>query len=365
MKKIFAAVILGMVMFWGVGFAHAQEKKHVLYFYADWCPHCQKVNQYFLDNGIYDKYEVEKLNFDSPLNKVRLTKLFEEKGYGGQAGIPAILIDDQLLVGDAPIIDHFGGSSPSFFQKIWGDLSNLFVSNFQNSDQAYSSSNKITILALVAAALVDAINPCAFAVLVLLLATVLNAKGKKRALGAGLSFSFAIFISYFAMGLGLYSVISIFNLPRVVSLLIGMVAVLLGLANLKDALWYGKFFIMEVPRSWRPNMQKLIRGVTSSWGAFGVGILVSLFLLPCSSGPYVVIVGMLAQRVEMGKTLALLALYNLIFVLPMLLITLGMYFFNTKMGKLEKWRQENLKVLHAIAGSILLVLGLYLIFSRI
>ena len=50
---------------------------------------------------------------------------------------------------------------------------------------------------------------------------------------------------------------------------------------------------MEVPLSWRPKMMKLIQSVISPCGAFVIGILVSLFLLPCSSGPYMVILGLL------------------------------------------------------------------------
>jgi hypothetical protein len=40
---------------------------------------------------------------------------------------------------------------------------------------------------------------------------------------------------------------------------------------------------MEVPEAWRPKMRKLIKGVTTPYGAFGIGVLISLFLLPCTS----------------------------------------------------------------------------------
>ena len=39
---------------------------------------------------------------------------------------------------------------------------------------------------------VDEINPCSFAVLIILLTTILVAKAKKRAIGAGLAFSLSI-----------------------------------------------------------------------------------------------------------------------------------------------------------------------------
>ena len=108
-------------------------------------------------------------------------------------------------------------------------------------------------------------------------------------------------------------------------------------------------------------MQGVIRHVTSPIGALTAGFMVSLFLLPCTSGPYVVILGLLAERVEFAKTFMLLVLYNLIFILPMILITLAVSYFDVKAGKLEAWRQQNLRLLHLIAGVIMVGIGIYLI----
>ena len=141
-------------------------------------------------------------------------------------------------------------------------------------------------------------------------------------------------------------------------MIVAALAILIGLFNLKDYLWYGKWFTMEVPLSWRPALQKLIKGVTSVPGAFLIGFVVSLFLLPCTSGPYIVILGLLAKAAARNYAISLLLLYNFIFVLPMLLITLAIYFGFTTTEKAEEWRQKRLKVLHLIAGIIILLLGI-------
>ncbi|MDR0861051.1 MAG: hypothetical protein LBO09_09105 [Candidatus Peribacteria bacterium] len=50
------------------------------------------------------------------------------------------------------------------------------------------------------AALGDSINPCAFAVMLLLLTSILSKSGdKKKALKAGLLFALAVFITYFLL----------------------------------------------------------------------------------------------------------------------------------------------------------------------
>ena len=68
--------------------------------------------------------------------------------------------------------------------------------------------------------------------------------------------------------------------------------------------------------AWRPKMMKIIQSAVSPMGAFVIGILVSLFLLPCSSGPYFVVLGLLKSENVSIAGLGFLIfwfLYNLIF----------------------------------------------------
>lgn len=334
----------------------AQEKKSAVYFYADWCSHCKKVNAFFKEKGFYEKYNIVKLNYDDKDNRELLEKVFRAKGYKA-SGVPTIIIGERVLSGDQPIIDNFE-------KEI--EKSETSAVDFVNSIKAGSlkkdseKTGAVPLSMLVSAALVDAINPCAFAVLIILLATVINARGKNQALLSGLFFTLAVFVSYLLMGLGVYKAITVFNLPAIISIVVGILAIVIGLANLKDAFWHGKAFLMEVPMSWRPKMKEILQKVTSPLGALGAGFLVSLFLLPCTSGPYVVILGLMSQNGGISETLPLLILYNAIFILPMIVITLAM-FFGLRMRKLEEWRQENIRLLHAVGGIIMVLIGAYLL----
>lgn len=93
--------------------------------------------------------------------------------------------------------------------------------------------------------------------------TLLITSTRKKALYAGLAFSLSIFISYLLMGLGLYKVVSTFETSQLFVTIVGVVAIILGLANLKDFFWYGKYFLIEVPRSWRPRLRRLLESVAS------------------------------------------------------------------------------------------------------
>ncbi len=219
-------------------------------------------------------------------------------------------------------------------------------------------------LILIPAALGDSINPCAFAVMIILLSAILKQGGSKsRVLLAGFLFILSIFISYTAMGIGLYQALATTDSTFYLKLVVGIVWVLIWLANLKDYLWYGKYFTMEVPASWRPQMNRMIRSVVSPAGAFGVGFIISLFLLPCTSGPYLVILGYLAAESSSITTwgYSYILIYNLIFVLPMVVIALVVWFGWMRTDELTEYKELNVERVHLITGLIMLLLGLYIL----
>lgn len=365
-KSVFISLILVVMLPFLV---FGQEKKKAVYFYNTSCSHCFQVDQYFQKNGIYDKYEIKKIETSDKENLAYLNRFFDAFGVEAQKrGWPVIFFGNKMLIGDKPIIDNFASDIENTEAGSFPTPESIRESTRKDSGEQKAEEAKgdssISLPILIGAALVDAINPCAFAVLILLIATVLAAKGKNQALFSGLFFSLSVFVSYFLMGLGLYKAISAVWVTEAISIVVGGIAILIGLANLKDYFWYGKFFVMEVPFSWRPKMQEILKHVTSPFGAVTAGFLVSLFLLPCTSGPYIVILGLLAQKESLTRTIPLLFLYNFIFILPMIVITVGMYF-GVRMKKLEEWRQSNLRLLHAVAGVAMLFIGGYLVYQWI
>ncbi|MDD3145072.1 MAG: sulfite exporter TauE/SafE family protein [Candidatus Gracilibacteria bacterium] len=219
---------------------------------------------------------------------------------------------------------------------------------------------------LVPAAIGDSINPCAFAVMFILLSSILREQGnKKTVLFAGALFTLSVFISYMAMGLGLYRALATTSSIFYLKLVVGIIGILVGLANLKDYFWYGKLFKMEVPDSWRPKMWSILKKVVSPGGAFVVGFIVSLFLLPCTSGPYLVVLGYLASETQIINTWGYIyiLIYNLIFILPMIAITFIVGTGYKNIADLREYKEANTEILHLITGIIMLLLGIYILFD--
>lgn len=334
----------------GFQIASAQgNKDKITIFEAIGCTHCLKLDEFIQQNNLEKIFNIEKkeirFNRQSAEEFNRLADQFNIPLE--QRGTPSALIDGQFIVGDQPIIK-------SLKEKI----KNLPLTSPNNN--IINSSKKLTLPLVTGAAIVDAINPCEFAILIILLTAILTAGNKKRAFWAGLAFSLSIFISYLLMGLGAYKAFNLVGFSSWFLKFIGGLAIIIGLLNLKDYFWYGKGFIMEVPLSWRPKMQGLVKSVTSPIGALLIGFLVSLFLLPCTSGPYLIILGLLAKQETFMPALGWLVYYNLIFILPMVLITLAIYF-GLDPAKAEATRQKKLELLHLIAGLIMIEMGLVIL----
>src|SRR3989344_2921475 len=221
-----------------------------------------------------------------------------------------------------------------------------------------------TILSLAAA---DAVNPCEIAVLTLVLINILihDPKNLKKVLFAGLAFSLAIFLTYIVYGV---VIIQFFKLVQALAGLrlyikygFAVLAIILGLLNIKDYFSYKPGTIgTEMPMSLRPRMKKLVHSITSAKGAFFIGIFVTLFLLPCTMGPYIV-AGSILSVMDLVKTIPWLLIYNLVFVSPMLLITAIVYFGFKKVEDVVTWKDRNIRKLHLIAGILTILVGIAMI----
>ncbi len=233
------------------------------------------------------------------------------------------------------------------------------------------TQKKVSLWTVVSLALVDAVNPCEFAVLILLLLTIMtsNINNRRKILYSGLMFSLAIFVLYFIYGILLVNIFKLIPgvdiIRTVIYKIIAVFALFLATMQLKDYFNYRPGTIgTEMPMSFRPRVQRLISKVTSPVGAFVVGIVVSLFLIPCTIGPYVILSNLLSYG-SIVSALPVLLLYNVIFILPMLAITFIIYFGVTEVQKVGEWKKKNIKYFHLVAGIILFILGILMLFGII
>ncbi len=235
---------------------------------------------------------------------------------------------------------------------------------------------ELTWPAVIGLAIADSVNPCALAVLFMILISIMiyNPNKKSKVFKAGLAFVSAVFIMYLIYGTIIITIFSgLNNLLTSISTYLykgfGFLAIFFGLLGIKDYLIYSPgTFGTEMPLMLRPKVKRIISKVTSVKGAFTTGIFVTLFLLPCTIGPYLIFGSLISQAFNISQKLEIildvfpfLFIYNLIFILPMLAITFLIYFGYTTVENAQQWKDRHIRIMHLVAGIILLALGLAMV----
>ncbi len=366
----------------------------VNFFWGDGCPHCVKVKP-IIENLKIKYPEVQFNSFEvykNQNNALLLYKIYDlyKAPEEARGKIPVAFIGNTYFVGDKPITDNLENEiikiisalpakeeekteTTASLLPIPEEVENTTIEpslptetdNIPSNNQTEKDEiRSYSLWAIAGAAIVDSINPCAIAVLLILLtALMISNKDKKRALVGGLFFTLSIYIAYFLFGLGLLQLIAVANLSHIIAKIVGVLALIIGLANIKDFFFYGGCgCVMEIPRGWRPTLKKILNGITSPFGAFLAGFVVTLFELPCTGGPYFFAIGLLSQAQSTIAILPVLLFYNLVFVLPLLLIVFIVYFGISSVERANEWKEKNIKLLHLVAGIIMLTLGVWVLF---
>lgn len=217
-----------------------------------------------------------------------------------------------------------------------------------------------TIPVVLATALIDSINPCAIGVLVLLIATLVKlSKNKNKMLGVGAIYISAVFLTYLAAGFGLLIFIQKLDISRELGFLVGGLVIVLGLLEIKDFFWYGKGISLRIPARRAKQVSRYIQHVTIPSSIF-LGIFVAAVELPCTGGPYLAITTLLAKIGFSWQIFWLLLFYNFIFVLPLIVILLLVYF-GVNVKKIQEWKEKEKKWMRLFIGLVMVSLGILLI----
>ncbi|MCK4840735.1 MAG: hypothetical protein KAT04_02495 [Methylococcales bacterium] len=220
----------------------------------------------------------------------------------------------------------------------------------------------LTFAIVLGAAAIDSINPCAIGVLLFLGSVLMRVSSNKTMLlQLGITYILTVYIVYTLSGLGLiwFQVTLIrYGFAEIVGIIVGALVITLGLIEIKDFFWYGKGISLEISPQYKEKITKMAEKI--SWlGIITIGAFVAMVELPCTGGPYLAITAILAKSFDM-QALIYLFIYNVIFILPLLVILLLLYF-GTSSLKLKQWRQRNRKWMNLSSGLLMISLGALLI----
>lgn len=202
----------------------------------------------------------------------------------------------------------------------------------------------------------DGIHPCAIAILIFFIAFLLTLQKKlKNILTLGLVYIFVIFLTYLAIGIGLLSGMMLFGQHHFFAKLGSWLLIFLGAINLKDYFLPQVKLGLKLPRVSNQKIKSYLEKATLPTVIIAA-FLVGLCSVPCSGGIYAAITALLASKTTFLTGFLYLLLYNLMFVMP-LLILLILATNPFTLVKFGEWQQKHKRSQKLIMGLFMIALG--------
>ena len=207
----------------------------------------------------------------------------------------------------------------------------------------------------------DAFNPCAFFVLLFLLSLMVHARSRSRMMLVGGTFVLISGLVYFVFMAAWLNVFLLIGELRAVTLIAGLVAVGLAAINIKDYFWFRSGPSLSIPESRKPDLYQRMRRLVAApslvamlLGTALLAVVVNSYELLCTAGLPMVYTRILTLReAETLVYYLYLALYNIVYVIPLLVIVL---LFVLRFGSRKLGEREG-RLLKLASGMMMLGLG--------
>ncbi len=213
----------------------------------------------------------------------------------------------------------------------------------------------------------DAFNPCAFFVLLFLLSMMAHQKSRNRMLLIGGIFVVTSGVMYFLFMAAWLNLFQIIGHLAAVTLAAGALAVVVGVINIKDFFWFQKGVSLSISDSRKADIFRRSRKILSAENlpamaaaTLLLAIAVNFYELLCTAGFPMVYTRLLTLAdLTPGVRYAYLALYNVIYVIPLMVIVI---LFARTLGARKLTEREG-RLLKLMSGLMMLGLGLLLLLA--
>lgn len=348
---------------------------HIYYFYQTGCRECDRID--IMLNGLQRSssnikvHRHDLLEYDSKL-------LFEFIAEHNSIPAGKRMIAPTLIIGDDCLID----------QEIDLNSTDRLLAKYRNGSESYTVNDtteiehsifkrfsRFSILGIMIAGLIDGVNPCAFATLIFFVSYMLFIGRKRRdIINMAVFFIAAVFIVYFAIGIGAFSILKFISridiLSRILFIGFGVFAIILGILSLRDFLLARRGqinkMVLQLPLGIKRRIHENIKEKSSIGGimigSLIAGFMVSILEFGCTGQVYLpTITFMVTKTGGALKPLLSLFLYNTMFILPLIIIAVCASVFSTKYvsGYLEK----HIPLIKFCTALLFFALGVLLILS--
>ncbi len=346
---------------------------NLYYFYQPGCKECNRIE--ILLNSLqktYDNFKVYRFNIFDDSSKIFLEGLAARNEIPEKKRliVPAVIIGDDYLVKENITLAQLN----LLLQKYGKGSPKLDTVNFESAEHGILKRfSQFSIYGILLAGLLDGVNPCAFATLIFFVTYLLFiGRRRKDVIIMAFFFILAVFISYFAIGIGAYNLLKYLSgidvIAKIIFLGFGIIAIILGILSLRDYFIAkrgqpGKM-ILQLPLGIKQRIHKDIKEKTAAGGIiFGsliAGFLISFLEFGCTGQVYLPTITFMVSKAGFSlKPLFALLLYNIMFILPLIVIAFLATIFTTK--KIAKSMEAKIPLIKLLTAILFFALGILLI----
>ena len=339
----------------------------VFYFYRLDCHLCQGIKPFidsiggnYSDSIVIHRYNAAELDSYNLYSRFCTIQNIPME----QRGVPLVVVGNKFFMGPNQIKDNLENEildaiANNRTQCPMPEVCTTTEIN-QTNHQVLANITKVTLPLITIAAAADSVNPCAIGVLIFLVGFLfLSSQGnRKRTLAISAIYIITVYLVYFLAGIGILAVLSKLSFLKILTKALAGVIILFGLINIRDAFKQGKA-LLAIPDGAKPLIHSWVYKASIP-SAIILGIIVASVELPCTGGMYLAILALLASSTTSSSAFWYLAFYNLIFVLPLIVITL-LFIFGLETEQLQMWMEYHKKKARLSIGIVLMAIGIILL----
>ncbi len=353
-----------------------QEKIPIIYFSTPGCEECE-ITRNYLDSlkEIYPYIEVKEYSLSNPKNRELLAHF--DKVYNVPENktntAPAVFIGKKYFV---------RGEVTKNLERAVKDYDyreTAFLKDTLKNSQTGMGKNHLVemfkrfgVLTVLGAGLIDGYNPCAFTVLIFFISfLLLREKSKKDILVVGSSFIIGFGVSYFLLGIGLFSIVSKWryfdDIAKWVYFATAVATFVFAVLTVGDYVkakrGEASKMVLQLSKTEKSTIHSLLRNPKVQGTAifsFLVSFPVSIVSFSCTGQTYLpTIVYIYSIPALKAKAALYLILYNVMFVLPLIVIVYVVYRGATSQ-KVTEWFTNHLATIKLWTGIVFFALCGYL-----
>lgn len=345
----------------------APAEVELVLFWGDGCPHCAAEKRFLADltdefpDLVLSLYEV----WHSAANRELFVATAAAAGITARA-VPTTFVGDHVWVG--------------FNDAIGEEIRTAVAAAFEGREIAPEQSfvvdvpivgevdlgGRSLVISTVVIGFVDGINPCSLWVLSVLLALVLHSGSRHRVAAVGGVFLLVTSLMYGLYIVGAYSALSYIGYLTWIRVAIAVIAGVLGLLQLKEAVGVSAGPSLGLSPAARPGMFRRMRRLSDADRSLpgllaataGLAVGVSLLETPCTVGLPILWTDLLAKNeVPFAGAAVLFLVYLAVFLLDELVVFLGVV---TTMRAL-KVQERHGRALKLVSGIVMVTLAVVMV----